>query len=459
MTGKAPDERPRADIPESRRAVPAAGREPPRAGPELECRHHRRRVQLVARLAGQGAHDHDASTPVPSASSVPFGPRAAMRTRAGTRMVPRRSPVWRLCTGSVAPERSGIRRPPRSRRGVATRGRAARARRCPRRAGRESSRSGRRRCTRRSRSSTRSTPLVATTTLPPFVTASLSTGPPTFVARRTRDSSRARRTALSADGVAHALQPEARALAGRWPGVRVAFERRPTVAACSSSASQSSPPPPSPRARSPRRLTAGVARAAAWDRDDHVPLAHGSTPGRGDHAGATPMDLRLDPTLPLAETIARARAARHGGRAGHGRHGRRDRGRPGDHQRDRRRRSASRSTSAGPIDDAYRGVARDIAAFAEEAARRARDERRVPRAADAAGDADGRADRRRARGGGEGDRRAVHAHALGRGARHDVRRRPRPDRDGLRPVQGRNQPPPGRGRRARPTRRSPPRSS
>ena len=25
--------------------------------------------------------------------------------------------------------------------------------------------------------------------------------------------------------------------------------------------------------------------------------------GRGDHAGATPMDLRLDPTLPLAETI------------------------------------------------------------------------------------------------------------------------------------------------------------
>ena len=25
--------------------------------------------------------------------------------------------------------------------------------------------------------------------------------------------------------------------------------------------------------------------------------------GRGDHAGATPMDFRLDPTLPLAETI------------------------------------------------------------------------------------------------------------------------------------------------------------
>src|SRR3954453_21281201 len=38
--------------------------------------------------------------------------------------------------------------------------------------------------------------------------------------------------------------------------------------------------------------------------------------GRGDHAGATPMDLRLDPTLPLAETIVElerlARAAGEG---------------------------------------------------------------------------------------------------------------------------------------------------
>ena len=31
--------------------------------------------------------------------------------------------------------------------------------------------------------------------------------------------------------------------------------------------------------------------------------------GRGDHAGATPMDLRLDPTLVLAETARRAGAA------------------------------------------------------------------------------------------------------------------------------------------------------
>ena len=79
--------------------------------------------------------------------------------------------------------------------------------------------------------------------------------------------------------------------------------------------------------------------------------------GRGDHAGATPMDFRLDPTLPLAETIVELERLARDGRQGHGRHGRRDRGRPGDHQRDRRRRSASRSTSAGPVDDAYRGVA------------------------------------------------------------------------------------------------------
>src|SRR5204862_4780443 len=36
--------------------------------------------------------------------------------------------------------------------------------------------------------------------------------------------------------------------------------------------------------------------------------------GRGDHAGATPMDFRLDPTLPLAETIVELeRVAREAG--------------------------------------------------------------------------------------------------------------------------------------------------
>ena len=58
--------------------------------------------------------------------------------------------------------------------------------------------------------------------------------------------------------------------------------------------------------------------------------------GRGDHAGATPMGLRLDPTTVLAETRARARAARDRGGRRHGRHGRRDRARPEPDQRRRR---------------------------------------------------------------------------------------------------------------------------
>ncbi len=60
--------------------------------------------------------------------------------------------------------------------------------------------------------------------------------------------------------------------------------------------------------------------------------------GRGDHAGATPMDFRLDPTPAARGDDPRAGAAGARGRPGHGRNGRRDRGRPGDHQRDRRER-------------------------------------------------------------------------------------------------------------------------
>ena len=114
----------------------------------------------------------------------------------------------------------------------------------------------------------------------------------------------------------------------------------------------------------------------------------------------------------------------------------------------------------GPDDDAYRGVARDIAAFAQEAARAARDdapsyrERQTLPATPMDERIVGALEQAAAR-----DRRAVHDDALGRGARHDVRRRPRPERDGLRPLQGRDQPPPGRGRRARRTRRWRPRSS
>ena len=90
--------------------------------------------------------------------------------------------------------------------------------------------------------------------------------------------------------------------------------------------------------------------------------------GRGDHAGATPMDFRLDPTLPLAESIVElehlARAAGKG-----------TVGTVGEIEVDpgiinaigvRARFSLD---IRGPDDEAYRGVARDIAAFAEEAAR------------------------------------------------------------------------------------------
>jgi hydantoinase/carbamoylase family amidase len=91
--------------------------------------------------------------------------------------------------------------------------------------------------------------------------------------------------------------------------------------------------------------------------------------GRGDHAGATPMDLRLDPTLPLAETIAELE--RLAVAAGQG-----TVGTVGEIEVDPGIINAVAAQLRfsldirGPVDDAYRGVARDIADFAEEAARR-----------------------------------------------------------------------------------------
>ena len=174
--------------------------------------------------------------------------------------------------------------------------------------------------------------------------------------------------------------------------------------------------------------------------------------GRGDHAGATPMDFRLDPTLPLAETILELeRLAREAGQG--------TVGTVGEIEVDPGIINAIAASVRfsldirGPVEDAYKGVARDIAAFAEQAAAARGTDGGVPRAPVDPADTDGRPHRRRAGDGHEGDRRAVHAHALGRGARHDVRRRPRPDRDGLRPLRRGNQPPPGRGRE--PGRRGP----
>jgi len=91
--------------------------------------------------------------------------------------------------------------------------------------------------------------------------------------------------------------------------------------------------------------------------------------GRGDHAGATPMDLRLDPTLPLAETIVELE--RLASAAGQG-----TVGTVGEIEVDPGIINAVAARARfsldirGPVDDAYRGVARDIAAFAQEAARR-----------------------------------------------------------------------------------------
>jgi hydantoinase/carbamoylase family amidase len=91
--------------------------------------------------------------------------------------------------------------------------------------------------------------------------------------------------------------------------------------------------------------------------------------GRGDHAGATPMDLRLDPTLPLAESIVELeRLARS---AGHG-----TVGTVGEIEIEPGIINAIASSVRfsldirGPDDDACSGVAREIAAFAEGAARR-----------------------------------------------------------------------------------------
>jgi hydantoinase/carbamoylase family amidase len=91
--------------------------------------------------------------------------------------------------------------------------------------------------------------------------------------------------------------------------------------------------------------------------------------GRGDHAGATPMGFRLDPTLPLAETIVELeRLARAAGQGTVGTVGEIE-VEPGLINAIAARVRFSLDVR-GPVDDAYRGVAREIATFADEAARR-----------------------------------------------------------------------------------------
>ena len=89
--------------------------------------------------------------------------------------------------------------------------------------------------------------------------------------------------------------------------------------------------------------------------------------GRGDHAGATPMDLRLDPTTVLAETVLELeRVAREAGQG--------TVGTVGEIEVDPGLINAIASRVRfsldirGPVEEAYRGVAREVAEFAERAA-------------------------------------------------------------------------------------------
>jgi allantoate deiminase len=91
--------------------------------------------------------------------------------------------------------------------------------------------------------------------------------------------------------------------------------------------------------------------------------------GRGDHAGATPMDIRLDPSVPLAETVLELeRLATEAGRGTVGTVGEIEVD-PGIINAIASRVRFSLDIR-GPDDDAYRGVARDIVAFAGDAGKR-----------------------------------------------------------------------------------------
>ncbi len=161
--------------------------------------------------------------------------------------------------------------------------------------------------------------------------------------------------------------------------------------------------------------------------------------GRGDHAGATPMDFREDAGIVMAECMLELeRLAKEAGSGTVGTVGEIElrpnliNAVPGQ---------ARFSLDIRGVDEeGFRGVARDIAAFAQEAAERRDMSAEYAAAPDTLGDAARRSRGGGAGGGGGGERRAVRVDALGRGPRHDEHSRPRPERDGLRPVQRRHQP-------------------
>ena len=155
--------------------------------------------------------------------------------------------------------------------------------------------------------------------------------------------------------------------------------------------------------------------------------------GRGDHAGATPMDLRLDPTLVLAETaLELERLSRDTGQG--------TVGTIGEIEVDPGLINAIASSVRfsldirGPVDEAYRGVADAIEAFAVGAAERRGMRAECEQAPDPRGDATRPAHRGRTRAARRGDGRAVRRDALRRRSRHDVRCRACAERHGFRPV-------------------------
>ena len=170
--------------------------------------------------------------------------------------------------------------------------------------------------------------------------------------------------------------------------------------------------------------------------------------GRADHAGGTAMQNRADAGLVAAETvvelerIVNEQTVATVGTAGVGEF------MPGLYNvipGEARLGLDIRSVDAAIYDD----VIAQIGTFATGARSRTRgDGRRFDQPAHD-GDGPRRERRRRARCGGEGQRSRVHAHALRRRARHPDHCAARSERDGLRSLQGRDQPLARRGCRHR----------